>query len=97
MTVSFKAKISVPGQVLVRTFQDESVLLNLASECYHGLDDMGTSMWQTLIQSENIQAAYEKLLSEYDVDEVTLQKDLEMFIERLVERGLVEVIDRQSA
>jgi predicted transcriptional regulator len=94
MTVSFKAKISVPKQVLVRTFQDESVLLNLESECYHGLDDMGTSMWKALIESENIQAAYESLLSEYEVDEVTLQKDLGAFIETLVERGLVEVIDR---
>ena len=94
MTISFKAKISVPKQVLVRTFQDESVLLNLASECYHGLDDMGTSMWQALIQSENIQAAYESLLSEYEVDEATLKNDLGDFIEILVKRGLIEVIDR---
>jgi hypothetical protein len=93
MPISFKSKISVPKQVLVRTFQDESVLLNLASESYHGLDDMGTSMWQALIQSENIQAAYESLLSEYEVDEATLQKDLGAFIETLIERGLVEVID----
>lgn len=94
MSISFKAKISVPKQVLVRTFQNESVLLNLDSESYHGLDDVGTSMWQALIQSENIQAAYDILLSEYKVDEVTLQKDLETFIETLVGRGLVEVIDR---
>ena len=94
MPISFKAKILVPKEVLVRTFQNESVLLNLASECYHGLDDMGTSMWQALIQSENIQAAYESLLSEYEVDEVTLQKDLGAFIETLVGRGLVEVVDR---
>ena len=94
MPISFEAKISVPKQVLVRTFQNESVLLNLDSESYHGLDDVGTRMWQALIQSENIQAAYESLLSEYEVDQVTLQKDLEAFIETLVGRGLVEVIDR---
>jgi hypothetical protein len=94
MVISFKAKISVPKQVLVRTFQNESVLLNLDSEAYHGLDDVGTRMWQALIQSENIQAAYENLLSEYEVDQATLQKDLEAFIETLVGRGLVEVIDR---
>ncbi len=93
MPISFKAKISVPKQVLVRTFQNESVLLNLDSECYHGLDDVGSRMWQALSQSENIQAAYESLLSEYEVDSATLQKDLEAFIESMVERGLVEVID----
>ena len=79
---------------MYKSYQNESVLLNLASECYHGLDDMGTSMWEALIQSENIQAAYESLLSEYEVDEITLQKDLGEFIETLVGRGLVEVVDR---
>ena len=93
MPISFKSKISVPNQVLVRTFQNESVLLNLDSESYHGLDDVGTRMWQALSQSENIQAAYESLLSEYEVNGATLQKDLEAFIENMVERGLVEVID----
>jgi hypothetical protein len=93
MPISFKAKISVPKQVLVRTFQNESVLLNLDSESYHGLDDVGTRMWQALSQSANIQAAYESLLPEYEVDAATLQKDLEAFIENMVERGLVEVID----
>ena len=94
MAVSFKAKISVPEQVLVRTFKNESVLLNLDTECYHGLDDVGTRMWQALSQSENIQAAFEALLPEYEVDGATLHKDLEAFIESMVERGLVEVIDR---
>jgi hypothetical protein len=93
MPISFKAKISVPKQVLVRTFQNESVLLNLDSESYHGLDDVGTRMWQALSQSAKIQAAYESLLPEYEVDAATLQKDLEAFIENMVERGLVEVID----
>ena len=94
MPISFKAKISVPKQVLVRMFQNESVLLNLDSECYHGLDDIGSRMWQALSQSENIQGAYESLLLEYEVDGATLQKDLEAFIENMVERGLLEVIDR---
>ena len=67
----------MPNQVLVRTFQNESVLLNLDRESYHGLDDVGTRMWQALSQSENIQAAYESLLSEYEVNAATLRKDLD--------------------
>lgn len=93
MPISFNAKISVPKQILVRTFQNESVLLNLDSESYHGLDDVGTRMWQALSQSANIQAAYESLLPEYEVDAATLRQDLEAFVENMVERGLVEVID----
>ena len=93
-TISLTTEISVPKHVLVRVFQNESVLLNLDSECYHGLDDVGTRMWQAVTQSKTIQDAYDLLLSEFEVDPATLKKDLTDFIERLVQRGLVEVHDR---
>lgn len=91
MTIPFTMRVVVPKQVLVRSFEQESVLLNLDSECYHGLDDMGTRMYQTLLESENIQAAYDSLLADFDVDAATLRRDLEEFIQKLVQRGLVEL------
>jgi len=81
----------VPKHVLVRIFENESVLLNLDSECYHGLDNMGTRMWQALTHSQTVQEAYEMLLSEFEVDAATLRKDLNDFIDTLVQRGLVEI------
>jgi len=46
MAISFKSGIPVPKQVLVRTFQNESVLLNLERPSYHGLNDMRTRTWR---------------------------------------------------
>ena len=92
-TISLTSEISVPKHVLVRVFQNESVLLNLDSEYYHGLDDVGTRMWQVVTQSKTLQDAYDLLLSEFEVDAETLKKDLIDFIERLVQRGLLEVHD----
>jgi ornithine carbamoyltransferase len=91
MTISFTMRVSVPQNILVRTFENESVLLNLETESYHGLDEVGTGMWQALTQSENIQKAYESLLSDYQVDEATLRQDLQAFLQDLVTRGLVEL------
>jgi hypothetical protein len=93
MTIASTAEITIPKHVLVRVFENESVLLNLESENYHGLDDVGSRMWQALSESKTIQDAYEKLQSQYDVDAATLQKDLNEFVERLVQRGLVEIRD----
>ena len=90
-TISLTSEIAVPKHVLVRVFQNESVLLNLDSEYYHGLDDVGTRMWQAVTQSKTLQDAYDVLLSEFDVDAATLKQDLTDFIERLVQRGLLEV------
>jgi len=94
MDLSLTMQVSVPKNVLVRTFENESLLLNLDTESYYGLDEIGMRIWQALTQTENIQAAYESLLAEYDVDPITLQRDLEAFIESLVQRGLVDLHNR---
>ena len=88
-----KGKISIPDGVLVRELQGESVLLNLNTESYFGLDDVGTRMWAALTGSPTVQAAYEMLLAEYEVDSVRLTADLHSFIEKLEELGLIKVTD----
>jgi hypothetical protein len=91
MTISFDSKVTVPDDVLVSQLQGESVLLNLKSECYHGLDEVGTRFWELLTSSESIQSAYEALLSEYAVDPDTLRGDLTELVGALQEKGLVEL------
>ncbi len=84
-------RVTVPAHVMVREVQGESVLLNLNSERYFGLDQVGTRMWATLTTSASVQAAYEALLGEYDVEAEQLRKNLQELIAKLVENGLVEV------
>ena len=91
MPVSFAARVSVPSDVLISEVGGESVLLNLKNERYFGLDDVGTQMWKTLVASDSIQAAYERLLAEYDVEANRLREDLGDLIQKLLEQGLVEV------
>lgn len=91
MAIPFSARLSTPSDVLVSELAGESVILNLKSECYFGLDEMGTRMWKALTTSESIQAAYDGLLAEYDVDEKELRHDLSELIEKLVDQGLLEV------
>jgi hypothetical protein len=91
MPMSFDMRVAVPVDVLVQELAGESVLLDLKSERYFGLDDVGTRMWQVLRDGPSIQASYEQLLAEYDVDAEQLHKDLHEFIETLVEHGLLEI------
>lgn len=86
----------MPENVLFRELESESVILNLDSESYFGLDDVGTRMWLVLTESDSIQAAYEALEDEYDVEPDLLRKDLIELIEKLIENGLVEVVDVSS-
>jgi hypothetical protein len=90
-SISFADRVRVPDDVLISNLQDESVILNLNSERYFGLDNVGTRMLTVLSTSKSIEAAYELLLTEYDVDPQLLRQDLISLIENLAEQGLLAI------
>jgi hypothetical protein len=89
MTISFSDRVTVPDDVLISQLQEESVILNLDSERYFGLDDVGTRFLTVLTSSESIEAAYERLRNEYDVDPQVLRSDLLALVENLIDQGLL--------
>ena len=91
MQISFSDRVRVPDGVLISNLQEESVILNLDSERYFGLDDVGTRMLSVLSTSDSIEAAYESLREEYDVDGQVLRQDLLALVESLLQKGIVEV------
>ncbi len=91
--VPFDGPVRAPAHVLVRELQGESVLLNLDSETYFGLDEVGTRMWAVLTTAPSIQVAYEALLAEYAVEPEVLRKDLEALVGELMERGLLDLTE----
>jgi hypothetical protein len=93
VVISFSKRISIAKAALINVVDGESVILNLKDERYYGLDGISTSMWGALTTSESIQVAYESLLNEYDVDGERLRRDLGAFVEKLLERGIVELVD----
>jgi hypothetical protein len=95
--VMFSDKVSVPAHVLVRFLDKEAVLLNIETERYFGLDQTGARMWQLATTATNIDAAYQALLSEYDVDGETLREHLSELLEKLADNGLLTVTRRFRA
>lgn len=97
MTFSFNDRVKLPDDVLISGLQAESVLLNLDSERYYGLNDVGTRMLKLLASSDSIGAAYNNLLDEYNVEAEVLRRDLISTIEELSKHGLVEIISGPPA
>ncbi len=94
--VPFDRSVRAPSHVLVRELEGESVLLNLDSETYFGLDEVGTRMWVSLTTAPSIEAAFETLKGEYDVAPEKLRDDLEALIGQLLEKGLLEQVDGET-
>ena len=93
MKIPLTARVIVPDGVLVQEIDSESVLLNINTENYYGLDEVGTRMWQILKDAPSISQAIDLLLDEYEVERTTLLTDIEIFLKHLVEKGLIELSD----
>ena len=91
--LSLQSKVAATPNVLAQDLAGESVLLNLQSEEYFGLDDVGTQIWQTLTEKDSIGTAIAALQAEYDVEPEQLRQDVENLIAELLANGLVEVSD----
>ena len=90
MAVSFSVRVSVAPDVLFRLVGEEGVLVNLNTELYLGLNAVGTRMWSAISSASSIQAAYDQLLQEYEVEPAQLRADLEEFVDQLLGQKLIE-------
>jgi hypothetical protein len=82
----------VPAHVLIRRLDGESVLLNLGSERYFGLDATGTRMLELMTSQPCIASALEKLQEEYEVEPEILRAHLNELLGGLVENDLLQVL-----
>jgi hypothetical protein len=91
VTVAFTARVNVAPDVMFRLVGNEGVLVNLTTERYLGLNPIGARMWNVLTCADSIQAAFDQLLEEYDVEAERLRTDVEGFIEQLLAQKLIQI------
>ena len=90
---NLNSKISIPKDVLFKDVGGEAVLLNLDTGQYYGLDEVGTRMWSLLSEHGQVEATYQELLAEYDVDSGPLQADLLELVDELAHHRLLRIDD----
>jgi Coenzyme PQQ synthesis protein D (PqqD) len=79
--------------VISQEVSGETVLLDLESESYFGLDAVGTRIWQLIRDNGELRTIYNTLLEEYEVEETRLWTDLEALLKEACERGLITLRD----
>lgn len=86
----WSGSFSVPSHVLLQELPDQGLIfLDLRTEEYFGLDDVGTRMYEAVVAAGTAETALDQLDAEYDVVRETLRADLSTFLRTLVERGLL--------
>jgi hypothetical protein len=84
---------SVPDHVVYRAFVNETVVLNLETGAYHGLNPSGATMLERLTTAETVRAAAAALAEYYRQPLDQIESDLCEFCLSLQERGLLVLSD----
>jgi hypothetical protein len=72
---------------------EETVILNVESGQYYGLNEVGARVWELIQQPRALSEIRTALLEQYDVEPEVCERDLRRIIEDLMTNGLVAVHD----
>lgn len=75
--------------VIFQEVAGETVILDMRSEHYFGLDAIGTRFWELMKQGLTLAAISSQLLQEYEVDAAVLDGDLAALVRELLDAGLI--------
>jgi hypothetical protein len=87
-------RMRVPEHVVFREFAQETVILNLRTGQYHGLNPTGSRMLEAVEQAGSVREAAAALSDTLPGAPETIERDLLTFCHDLSERGLVETVSR---
>lgn len=91
-----EARISVPEYVAHRPFEGETVVLNLESGQYHGLNSTAARMFTLLAEHGSIRSAAEAAAEYYGMEVEDVIGDVQDLCDQLAQRGLIAVDARAT-
>ena len=84
-------RVSIPQHVVFRNFVEETVVLNLESGRYHGLNPTAGRMLELLGELGELDAVAARVAEETGSPPSRVADDLRDFCTSLAERGLIEL------
>jgi len=83
--------VRIPDEVAVRRLGSETILLNLVTGTYFGLDEVGSRFVELLETSGEIAAVHRVMLQEFEVTAEVLEADLLRLAQEMCAKRLLVV------
>lgn len=84
-------RVVIPAHVMARQVGEETVILDLASGTYFGLDTVGARIWQLMGEGRMLAEVCAAMLAEYEVSADDIERDVMALAETLSSRQLIAV------
>jgi hypothetical protein len=86
----------VMDDALSTTIEGEAVIMDSSEGVYHGLNEVGSKIWDQLSTPTTVAEVQETIVAEYDVDPERCRRETREYLATLVEKELVEVVDEPN-
>ena len=83
--------VHVPAHVVFRDMAQETVLLNIQTGRYHGIDPIGGRFFELMRGGTALGGVASQLAGEYKQPIERIQQDLAAFCDQMSELGLIEL------
>ena len=82
-------RFAINPNVAVRQVGEETVILDLTSGTYLGLDPVGARIWQLMGEGKTLAEICSVMLDEYEVSRADLERDTMNVVEELLAQELI--------
>jgi hypothetical protein len=89
-------RIVASSQQVSSALAGESVILNLQSGTYYGLNEVGSSIWQHIQHPTTVLDLCDAITSEFDVDSNTCEVEVLRLVAEMIDAQLVEICDQKE-
>jgi hypothetical protein len=90
-TITGRSVVTATKDQVSSDLGGETVILNLSSGVYFGLDLVGTHIWNQIQEPRTVAELRDSILEKYDVEPERCERDLLALLEELKDDGLIEV------
>ena len=84
-------KVTIPKEVMARQVGEETVILDLASGTYFGLDTVGARIWQLMTEGKTLLEVCVTMLAEYEATREDIERDVLSLAEELHAKQLIRI------
>jgi hypothetical protein len=89
--LSESSMVSATSQQVSCALADETVILQLKTGTYFGLNQVGTATWEFIQEPHTVKEIYQEILTRYEVDSQRWERDLYALLEEMRAADLIEI------
>lgn len=80
-----------------RVYDGEAVIVSPEDSTLHTLNEVGTLVWEAADGRTSLAAIAARICERYEVEAPAAERDVDAFVQALLERGLITVLDAPAA